>query len=115
MVSKVPGRHLFLRCGRQMLLIFDPAATSDASAPGPIPKHGAFGPGHVCFAADDAADDLATINAGAIDAWRAQFDRLGVAVERDHVWPDSGSRSLYVRDPAGNSVEVAERGLWPLP
>jgi hypothetical protein len=35
----------------------------------------------------------------------------GVEVEREIGWPD-GSRSLYVRDPAGNSVELAPPSLW---
>ena len=30
------------------------------------------------------------------------------------LWPDwpNGARSLYFRDPAGNSVEIAEPRLW---
>jgi catechol 2,3-dioxygenase-like lactoylglutathione lyase family enzyme len=35
----------------------------------------------------------------------------GVAIEADFRWPN-GARSIYVRDPAGTSVELAERPLW---
>ena len=42
----------------------------------------------------------------------------GVAIEADFRWPGGdgvpGARSIYVRDPAGNSVEFAEPRLWNL-
>jgi catechol 2,3-dioxygenase-like lactoylglutathione lyase family enzyme len=89
-----------------MLLVFDPART--ASAPGdvggtPVPAHGARGAGHVCFRV--AADELG--------AWRERLEGAGVAIEAEITWPRGGS-SLYVRDPAGNSVELAPASIWPL-
>src|SRR5262245_50995171 len=42
------GRHVFLRCGRRMLLLFNPLGSRESSDH--IPPHGAFGPGHVAFA-----------------------------------------------------------------
>ncbi|HKP15757.1 MAG TPA: VOC family protein [Gemmatimonadaceae bacterium] len=106
-VSREAGRHVFLRCGSAMLLVFDPART--ASAPGqvggtPVPTHGARGPGHVCFQV--AAEEL--------HSWRERFTRAGVAIEAEIAWPRGGS-SLYVRDPAGNSVELAPAGIWSQP
>ena len=102
-VTRAAGRHVFFRCGRAMLLIFDPAAT--ARPPGdaalPVPPHGARGPGHVAFAAPPADLDL----------WHARLTAAGVAIEADFRWPN-GARSIYVRDPAGNSVEFAEPALW---
>lgn len=100
-IAREPGRHVFLRCGPGVLLIFDPQATRAASA-SPIPRHGAEGAGHVCFRARDAAE---------MALWQRRFRALGVAIESDHTWT-GGARSLYVRDPAGNSVEVAEARLW---
>jgi catechol 2,3-dioxygenase-like lactoylglutathione lyase family enzyme len=105
--ARVDGRHVFFRCDRAMLLVFDPGAT--ATAPGqvggvPVPAHGARGAGHVCFAVADAA----------LDAWRARLAAHGVAVEAELAWP-RGGRSLYVRDPAGNSVELASPRIWGLP
>ena len=50
--AKAAGRQVFLRCGEQMLLIFNPDATEvppPADAKLPVPPHGARGPGHVCF------------------------------------------------------------------
>ena len=61
-VVKVPGRHLFFRCGRAMLLLFDPHATAAAvqNTRMPVPPHGAHGPGHVCFAlSGDALEAMA--------------------------------------------------------
>lgn len=100
--QRVDGRHVFFRCGEGMLLIFNPAATRQAAAHGPpVPVHGAEGPGHVCFAAESAA----------IEDWRRRFEAAGIAIDADFRWPN-GARSLYVRDPAGNSVEFAEPHLW---
>ncbi|MBL8893211.1 MAG: RdgB/HAM1 family non-canonical purine NTP pyrophosphatase [Rhizobiales bacterium] len=99
-------RQLFFYCGDQVLLIFNPAKTKIARAPaaGVPPAHGAQGAGHVCFRAE--ADEL--------DGWRSRFAAAGIAIEADFEWP-GGGRSLYVRDPAGNSVEFAEPRIWHLP
>lgn len=106
LVSKAPGRQLFFRCGSQMLLLFDAAATARPPEPGsrlPVPPHGAQGPGHVCFAA----------SAEEIDAWRRRLREAGVAIEADFEWP-GGGRSIYFRDPAGNCLEFAEPRIWGL-
>ena len=42
-----------------------------------------------------------------LDAGRAH----GIAIEADFEWPNGG-RSIYVRDPAGNSVELADPAIW---
>ncbi|MFD3189591.1 VOC family protein [Sedimentitalea sp. HM32M-2] len=99
----VPGRHVFLRIGAAVLLLFNPDATE---RPGrnprlPVPPHGARGAGHVCFAL--SREDIA--------AMRARLTAAGVAVDAEFDWPN-GAHSLYVRDPAGNSVEFAEGWLW---
>jgi catechol 2,3-dioxygenase-like lactoylglutathione lyase family enzyme len=102
-VAKVKGRHVFFRCGEQVLLIFNPVATLKAPPPHalPVPPHGATGPGHVCFAASRAE----------IGAWKAKLGAAGVAIESEFDWPQGG-RSLYFRDPAGNSLEFAEARIW---
>jgi catechol 2,3-dioxygenase-like lactoylglutathione lyase family enzyme len=103
--SKVPGRHIFFRCGDQMLLIFKPAETVKGAPPGafPVPPHGADGEGHVCFRA--SGDE--------VTRWKARLEQAGVTIETDFVWP-SGGRSIYFRDPAGNSLEFAEPKIWGL-
>lgn len=102
-IVKVPGRHVFFRVGAGVLLVFNPDATGHPSGnPSlPVPVHGARGPGHVCFAA--SREEIA--------GWRARFGAAGLTVEAEFDWPN-GARSLYLRDPAGNSVEFAEPRLW---
>lgn len=90
---------LSFRCEGGVLLIFDPAK---AELPGrDVPSHGGHGPGHIAFSA--AAAEL--------DAWRAQLAAHGVPIEMEVNWP-AGGTSIYFRDPAGNSVELAPPTLW---
>lgn len=97
--GRAEGRHVFVRVGRDMLLLFDPTATV---RPGGVPAHGALGRTHVAFDVPDLA---------ALDAWRAHLARAGVAIEAEQAWP-SGGRSLYFRDPDGHSIELITRGSW---
>ena len=102
-IQRVANRHVFFRVGASVLLIFNPDETVIASSnPAlPVPPHGAHGPGHMCFAMH--RDDIAKM--------RARLVTSGVTVDCEFNWPN-GARSLYVRDPAGNSVEFAEPRLW---
>ncbi len=99
--ARRPGRHVFFRLPRAMLLVFDPGASARG---GSVPAHGCHGPGHVCFA----------VPASALETWRRHLERHGVTIEHEQRWA-SGHRSLYVRDPAGNSVEFAPAAIWDLP
>lgn len=82
-----------------MLLLFDP---DQSAVPGRVvPSHGAHGPGHVAFA----------VAPGELDAWVDRLERRGIEVEREMAWP-AGGRSVYVRDPAGNSVELIDGEAW---
>lgn len=83
-----------------LLLLFDP---SRASAPGrKVPAHGARGSGHVAF----------SVERDGLDVFAAELRRRGLEIEREIAW-DEGGRSLYLRDPAGNSVELVEGEAWP--
>jgi catechol 2,3-dioxygenase-like lactoylglutathione lyase family enzyme len=103
--AKVTGRHLFYRCGGQVLLIFNPEATRVPPAPEalPVPPHGMQGHGHLCFRA----------TAAEIGDWVGRLRSKGIAVEADFEWP-GGGRSIYFRDPAGNCLEFAEPRIWGL-
>jgi catechol 2,3-dioxygenase-like lactoylglutathione lyase family enzyme len=103
--AKINGRHLFFRCGEQVLLIFNPDATiiPPPASTLPVPTHGARGAGHICFRAS-AAD---------LDAWRRHLQAKGIAIEADFKWPTGGG-SVYFRDPAGNCLEFAEPRIWGL-
>ncbi len=103
-LTKVAGRHVFFRCGDGVVLLFDAKATKvppPVDAKLPVPPHGAVGDGHLCFRA----------TATEIGSWRERLSEKGVAVEAEFEWP-SGGRSIYFRDPAGNSLEFAEARIW---
>ena len=93
------GRHLFFHCGNGMVLLFNPEATSRPS--GPVPTHGAHGPGHLAFAID--RDE--------VPGWKEHLQNRGVPIEAEITWP-SGGQSIYFRDPAGNSIELATPDTW---
>ena len=84
-----------------VLLIFDPKVSSKPDRP--VPSHGPRGPGHIAFriAADKYRD------------WMKLFSSHGIPIEQEQRWDrvDPG-RSIYVRDPAGNSVELITADIW---
>ena len=102
-ITEVEGRHVFYRAGGTVVLLFIAEQTRipTANAKLPVPPHGADGPGHLCFAAD----------ATELRAWHERLEEAGIEIEADFSWPN-GARSVYVRDPAGNSIEFAEPKLW---
>ena len=102
-IQRVGDRHVFFRAGTGVLLIFNPEESAIATDNPrlPVPPHGARGPGHMAFAMDRDA----------IAAMRARLVAAGIAIDAEFDWPN-GAHSLYVRDPAGNSVEFAEAWLW---
>ena len=84
-----------------MLLVFDP---DRSSVPGrPAPSHGADGPGHVAFRVDPAE----------LDRCAERLRQAGVETEKEVDRGGTGGRALYVRDPAGNSVELLDGDPWP--
>ncbi len=104
--SQFGNRHVFFKFESSMLLLFNPDETSMQGPPvngGLIGIHGAIGAGHVAF----------RIFESEIDRWRARLQELGVAIESEVTWP-GGGYSIYFRDPAGNSVELATPALWKM-
>ncbi|TIU99416.1 MAG: glyoxalase/bleomycin resistance/extradiol dioxygenase family protein [Mesorhizobium sp.] len=104
LLGKVDGRHLFFRCGEGVLLVFNAEATKVPPAPDAklkVPPHGAVGDGHLCFAA--SADEIVR--------WKAHLEQKKIAIESEFEWPQGG-RSIYIRDPSGNSIEFAEPRIW---
>jgi catechol 2,3-dioxygenase-like lactoylglutathione lyase family enzyme len=101
--SAEEGRDAFFRCGDAVVILFNARATSHNKPPMPgrAPPHGAAGPGHLCFKA----------HASELDAWRVRLEARGIDIETDFEW-SPGLRSIYVRDPAGNSIEIADERLW---
>ena len=99
--SKVAKRHVFLRCGDRMVLLFNAEATIN-SGDGPLdaPEHGMRGEGHIAFAVRDYE----------IDRWKEYLTAQEVNIEKEICW--ERGRSIYFRDPSGNSVEITSPAIW---
>ncbi|MHC4063430.1 MAG: VOC family protein [Planctomycetota bacterium] len=93
------GRHVFFRCGARVFLVFRPEATLDPASP--VPTHGAKGPGHVAFA----------VRQSELVRRKSHLADHGVEIEAEVEWP-TGGKSLYLRGPAGNSVELTSPSIW---
>ena len=88
--------------GTVLLLFQRGATTAGAGTPGGwIPPHDGAGPVHLAFA----------IEAAAVGDWEHRLQEHGVAIESRVRW-SRGGQSLYFRDPAGHSVELATPGTW---
>ena len=95
---------VFFRCGSTIVLVFNPEQTKlqpFAPPARPIPGHGAIGKGHICFQAPGKK----------LDQWKQYLIANGISIESEITWAN-GARSIYFRDPAGNSLEFAQPRLW---
>jgi catechol 2,3-dioxygenase-like lactoylglutathione lyase family enzyme len=99
--SRQEGRHVFFRCGDRMLLLFDAQGTLNSSSE--LPPHGCTGEVHVAFGVPEK--DL--------DKWKQRLVEAEVVLELDYHWPQGG-RSLYFRDPSGNSLELTTPRIWDI-
>jgi catechol-2,3-dioxygenase len=100
-VSEMSPRGITLRVtDTSVLLIFNSAEAIKPHSE--VPAHGATGPGHCAF----------SINPTDLDAWKNHLANCRVPIEREVTWP-TGARSVYFRDPAGNSIELIAGQLWP--
>ena len=92
---------LVLSIDESYLLIFNP--DNSAIEERPVPSHGARGQGHIAF----------TITEVEKKTWRTSLADAGIEIEAEVRW-DNGDRgtSIYFRDPAGNSIELAPPNLW---
>ncbi|WP_128294063.1 VOC family protein [Afifella aestuarii] len=88
----------------EVLLVFHRGDTLEdtKTAGGVIPGHHSEGPAHFAFR-------IATDSYG---QWKRHLQATDIAILSEVSWP-RGGRSLYFRDPDGNVVELATRGLWP--
>lgn len=85
----------------QVLLIFDPKVSDQPGRA--VPSHGARGPGHIGLG----------IEPGEYQAWLDRLSKHGIAIEDEIEWKrDYPARSIYFRDPSGNSVELITTDIW---
>jgi catechol 2,3-dioxygenase-like lactoylglutathione lyase family enzyme len=105
LVSEEEGRHVFLKAGKSMLLIFNPENTR-ISSNNIFPAHGAITPpSSIHFALEIGQVDY--------EAARNILIQNEIPIEKELSW-DSGGKSIYFRDPVGNLVEFVTKGQWPV-
>lgn len=93
------GKHLFLRCGKSVLLCFNPDDSKQKESP---PAH--YGSGKLHFAFEVPADEYAVT--------RNKLLAGGIKITDEVTWK-GGVKSFYFEDPGGNVLEVIpENGLW---
>jgi catechol 2,3-dioxygenase-like lactoylglutathione lyase family enzyme len=105
LVSEEEGRHVFLKAGKSMLLIFNPENTrlADNSI---FPVHGAITPpSSIHFALEIEQVDY--------EAAKNILIQNKIPMEKEMSW-NAGGKSIYFRDPAGNLVEIVTKGQWPV-
>ena len=103
-VSEENGRHVFLKAGKSMLLIFNPESTlRDSDSIFPI--HGAITPPSIVHFALE-------INRGDYEKWKDLLSKKQINIEKE--LKIGNSRSVYLRDPSGNVVELITENAWPI-
>lgn len=91
--------HIFYAVGRAVLLVFEPEASRTQTH---LPRHGTTGAGHFAF----------QIDPDQYEPWLDHLKSAGVDIEKEHLWSDGTARSIYCRDPEGNTVEWITRPAW---
>jgi catechol 2,3-dioxygenase-like lactoylglutathione lyase family enzyme len=105
LISEEERRHVFLKAGKSMLLVFNPENTSLA-VNSTFPTHGACTPpSSIHFALE--------IEQAGYEAAKNLLVQNKIAIEKEMSW-GSGGKSVYFRDPAGNLVEIVTKGQWPV-
>ena len=100
--SRKPGLFCFFRAG--------PAHAAAVRSRGRLPQsHGAAAR---CHRRGTRLLRRARGRARRLEA--ATASRRASTIEHEQTWP-RGGRSFYVRDPAGNSIELATPRIWGLP
>jgi catechol 2,3-dioxygenase-like lactoylglutathione lyase family enzyme len=119
-VSEEENRSVFLKAGKSMLLIFNPNSTlnismgssqtgnDEVSHEDLFPTHGAFAPPSVIHFALE-------IDKSEYDELKKTLLNNNIEIEKELVWNNEMSKSVYFRDPSGNLVEIiVGSNLWPV-
>jgi catechol 2,3-dioxygenase-like lactoylglutathione lyase family enzyme len=91
-------KHIFFRAGSSVLLCFISSYTKTQES---TPPHGASGNVHFAF----------EINGNEYAEAKNEVIQKGIIIEHEHEWKDK-LQSFYFRDPDGNLVEIAQKGIW---
>lgn len=105
-VSEEQSRHVFLKAGKNMLLIFNPDNTADKNQ-STFPPHGTLTPhASIHFALEIEKNDYENA--------RNLLVQNKIEIEKELTWENEELKSLYFRDPSGNLVEFITKGNWPI-
>lgn len=97
-IGYMKGKHLFLRAGDSVLLLFNPEDSQKKTSP---PAH--YGGGKQHFALQ--------INTPYQEA-KIEIKGKGIEIIDEVTWA-SGKKSFYFNDPEGNVLEILpEKGIW---
>jgi catechol 2,3-dioxygenase-like lactoylglutathione lyase family enzyme len=105
LVSEEEGRHVFLKAGKSMLLIFNPKNTR-------IPINSAF-PAHGAITPPSSIHFALEIEQVDVEAAKNVLIQNKIPIEKEMSW-GGGGKSIYLRDPVGNLVEIVTKGQWPV-
>jgi catechol 2,3-dioxygenase-like lactoylglutathione lyase family enzyme len=98
-INYVEGKHLFLRAGESVLLIFNPEDSKTKISP---PAHFAEGKQHFAFEVSEDNYEQA----------KAEIQSKGIVIIDEVKWK-SGRSSFYFHDPDGNVLEILPaKGIW---
>ncbi|HEY0651559.1 MAG TPA: VOC family protein [Chryseosolibacter sp.] len=97
-INYLPGKHLFLRAGNSVLLIFNPDDSRTKKSP---PAHFANGRQHFAF---EVKPEL-------YDSHKEEVQGRGIVIIDTLVWKN-GQESFYFNDPEGNVLEIVPEGIW---
>ena len=103
-VSEDNGRHVFLKAGKSMLLIFNPESTLNESM-SIFPIHGAITPPSIVHFALE-------INTIDYEKWKDLLSKKQINIEKE--LKIGNNRSIYFRYPSGNVVEFITENAWPI-
>jgi catechol-2,3-dioxygenase len=98
-IARTAGRNVVLSCNTSALILFNPEASIKKE--GKFPYRGTVGPGHVAF----------LIKNEELGKWQEHLKNHKINIEKEISWEEGGT-SIYFRDPADNSVELAPATLW---
>jgi len=98
-IHHLEGKHLFLRAGESVLLLFNPDDSRQKDSP---PPH--YGGGKQHFAFEVPADRYQEA--------KEEIAAKDIAIVDEITWK-SGQESFYFHDPEGNVLEILpDKGIW---
>jgi catechol 2,3-dioxygenase-like lactoylglutathione lyase family enzyme len=99
LINYTPDKHLFLRAGSSVLLLFNPEDSKNKKSP---PAH--FGGGKQHFAFE--------VNEADYEKVKSELTSRSVTITDEVQWK-SGKKSFYFNDPEGNVLEIVpDKGIW---